>query len=96
MLIRIFDIVVILLLIFINIKFWNKKWGSLVQILGTLLYVFVLPIISMKIEAEIISRKYEIVDGFNFLYAFFRFPLYWILYFLQLIIYHKKDKRNSP
>ena len=48
-----FDIIVILILVFINIKFWDKEWGCLVQILGTLLYVFVFPLISMGVEAEI-------------------------------------------
>ena len=90
-LIGIFDIVVILLLIFINIKFWDKYWGCWVQIFVFLLYVFVFPIISMAVEIEIVSRKHDMIDGFNLLYTYFKFPVYWILYIIQRMIYHFKQ-----
>ena len=90
----VFDIIVILLLVFINIRFWNKKWGCLIQILGTLLYVFVFPFISMGVEIQIVSKinGYKPIDSIELLYTWLRFPLYWILFILQLIVFGFKQR----
>jgi hypothetical protein len=84
MLIGYFDYVVIGVLIFVNIKYWKtnieKKVGC---ILGGLMFGFLLPFISMIIELQIVG---EWMDSFEVAYTFLRFPTYWIIGFIQIII----------
>ena len=84
MLIGYFDYVVIGILIFVNIKYWKtnieKKVGC---ILGGLMFGFLLPFISMIIELQIVD---EWMDSFTVAYTFLRFPTYWIIGIIQVII----------
>jgi hypothetical protein len=83
--IGIFDIIVILVLIIFNIRFWKKEWGCLIQISGILSYILILPFLSMAVEIERVSCEVGIRDNFEILYTWFRFPLYWILFIIQVI-----------
>jgi len=96
MIIGYFDYGVLVLLVIANIYFWrknlNRKIGYL--IIG-LLFGIVLPIISMIIEITRISREYEIIEGFNLVYAIFRFPMYWIIGIFQTIVMHVNNKKRD-
>ncbi|WP_153244860.1 hypothetical protein [Labilibaculum antarcticum] len=52
--------------------------------------------ISMKIEIVRVSNEFEIVDGFNLLYTYFRFPMYWIVGICQSILINVHDKPKKP
>ena len=84
MLIGYFDYLIIAILIFLNIKYWKtnfeKKVGCL---LVFLLFGFVLPFISMIIELQIVG---EWMDSFEVVYTFLRFPTYWVIGIIQMII----------
>lgn len=84
MIIGYFDFIIIGILIFINIKYWkasiDKKVGC---ILGGLLFGFLLPFISMIIELQIVGKW---IDSFEVAYTFLRFPTYWIIGIIQIII----------
>jgi len=92
MLIGYFDYLIIGILIFLNIKFWEKnfnfKEGCLISI-G--LFGFILPIISIIIELQRVKLNGGWMDGFEVIYTFLRFPTYWIIGFLQLIILKIKN-----
>jgi len=79
-----FDYLIIAILIFLNIKFWKtnfeKKVGCL---LVFFLFGFVLPFISMIIELQIVG---EWMDSFEVVYTFLRFPTYWVIGIIQMII----------
>lgn len=81
-----FDWLVIIILIFLNIKFWNSdKYISSCWIFPV--FILILPIISIIIEFEINGPdEGETFDSFNMLYVYFKFPLYWALFFIQCII----------
>ena len=81
-----FDWLIIFTLIFLNIKFWNSdKYISSCWFFPV--FGFILPIISITIEFEINGpQKGESFDSFTMLYVYFRFPLYWILCFVQYFI----------
>ena len=98
MLIGYFDYVVIGILIFVNIKYWKtnieKKVGC---ILGGLMFGFLLPFISMIIELQIVG---EWMDSFEVVYTILRFPTYWIIGIIQIIIIGiklsiKREKENE-
>jgi hypothetical protein len=98
-----FDYAVLALVIGINAKY-SKRYGS--GSLGCwsllamgLLYCLVLPVLSMGIELERARRPPGVsVDGFEFLYTWLRFPMYWVLFVLQvsfLAIYSSRQKRAA-
>ncbi|WP_452597178.1 hypothetical protein [Pontimicrobium sp. MEBiC01747] len=98
MLIGYFDYLIIGILIFLNIKYWNtnflKKAGCIPVVL---MFGFALPFVSMIIELQIVG---EWMDSFEVVYTFLRFPTYWIIGIIQMIIIRirlsiKSDKENK-
>ncbi len=96
-----FDYLIIGLLIFLNIKYWRTKikWLRFI-FLGGLLFGFLLPFISMIVELEFVeSTKGGWTDNFEVWYTFMRFPTYWIIGFIQLLLlaiyYNILDKSSS-
>ncbi len=84
MLIGYFDYVIFGLLIILNIKYWKssieKKVGCFT---GGLVFGFFLPFISMLVELQIVG---EWMDSFEVVYTYLRFPTYWIIGIIQIII----------
>lgn len=86
------DLLILSILIIVNIviylKFRNKEFGCIVILGIALLYIIILPLISQIIE---VWRVVDIDingadDSFTLLYTYLRFPIYWILGFIQLLI----------
>ncbi len=91
-----FDYGVLFLLVIANIYLWKKKLkGKIGCLISGLLFGIILPIISMKIEIVRISKEYEIIDSFNLLYTYFRFPIYWIIGVFQTIIMNVNNKKPA-
>ncbi len=57
-----------------------------------ILFGFVLPFISMIIELQIVG---EWMDSFEVVYTFLRFPTYWVIGIIQMIIIGIRLSRNS-
>ena len=87
MIIGYFDYIVIGVLIFLNIKFWkketNRKTGC---IAGGLLFTFILPLISLIVEVQRVKMTIGIIDSFEVLYTYLRFPTYWAIGLIQAIV----------
>ena len=93
MLIGYFDYLIIAVLIFLNVKFWKTNFEKKVGCLLVLfLFGFVLPFISMIIELQIVG---EWMDDFEVVYTFLRFPTYWVIGIIQMIIIGIRLSRNS-
>ncbi|WP_299679221.1 hypothetical protein [uncultured Dokdonia sp.] len=93
MLLGYFDYLVIAILIFLNYTFWNEKLeGKTGCILGSLLFGCILPMISQIIEIKYVEMTIGIQDDFEALYTFLRFPTYWILGIIQVILISIKNK----
>lgn len=96
MIIGYFDYVVLFLLVIANVYFWKKSLkGKLGCFLSGLFFGIVLPVVSMKIEIYRISKEHEIMDGFNLLYTYFRFPMYWLIGIFQAIIMNVNIKSQQ-
>lgn len=83
-----FDVLVVLLLFYLNKKYWNTKTNTLLSIIiGLILFVIVIPIISFIIEFELESDTIdnETFDAFTELHTLFKFPFYWMLFFIQFV-----------
>ena len=97
MLIGYFDYIVLGILLTLNAIYWRKRLnGKLGCLIVGLVFGIVLPIISMKIEIARISKEFEIIDGFNLLYTYFRFPMYWIIGISQSIIMNVHNNAKKP
>lgn len=70
----------------------NVKWWWF--IIWFLLFFFILPIVSAMFEINKVTREHEIVDGFNLLYVYFRFPIYWMLGIFEITILAFLERRQ--
>jgi hypothetical protein len=91
-----FDYAIIAILIILNIIFWKKKIKYNVGcIIGFLLFGIMLPIASQYIEVQRVKNSIGIMDNFEVLYTFFRFPLYWLIGILQSLILSFKNYKSE-
>ncbi len=101
MIINNFDCIVIVVLIVLNIILWKKKIPRrLGCILSGWLISFALPVISMFIEVGEETKDEVIVDSFNLLYFYYKFPVYWVIgmiqsWVLNYISNHPIQKRSD-
>lgn len=82
-----FDLTLIVVLIFLNFRFW-KNFSIFNNCLPVAIFFasfgLILPIISMIVEVQFYSNPSD--DVSNILYTYFRFPMYWVIGLIQLII----------
>lgn len=87
-----FDLVVLFVLIMFNL--FKRNFSNTTSCLPATLFFFLfgllLPIISMFVEIQLNSSPGN--DAFNLLYTYFRFPLYWMIGFIQFIIIYFRTK----
>ena len=91
-----FDYAVIAILIILNIAFWKKKIKHNIGcIVGLVLFGLVLPCISQYIEIQRVKNSIGIMDSFEVLYTYFRFPLYWLIGTFQSLLLSFKDYKSE-
>jgi hypothetical protein len=99
-----FDIAVLVVLLLLNRWAWPwrvraRRWLFLVLALP--LFGLVLPILSMAIESHRYMQEDAgvVVDAFETAYTLFRFPEYWALGIIQLLVvflpWHRKAKADE-
>jgi hypothetical protein len=97
------DYVVIALLVVANMglvkQLRARPLGCLPILALLLLYGLLLPFFSQSAELERTRRPPGVmVDSFELLYTYFRFPLYWALFVLQagfLVLLNSRNKQTS-
>ncbi len=89
-----FDLILVFILIITNYIFWNKFQvfnSCLPTALLFVLFGLVFPLVSMFIEIKLNSSPGD--DAFNLLYTYFRFPVYWAIGLIQILIIHFRIKK---
>ena len=82
-----FDYIIFIALIILNIIFWKKDFSScLVYGVIILLFGAIFPVISSFIDVRIYTSDKQIVDNFELLHNYLKFPLYWGVGLVQLLI----------
>ncbi|MCD7974109.1 MAG: hypothetical protein LUG18_15840 [Candidatus Azobacteroides sp.] len=88
-----FDLIIIVIIILLNILYRKYKpeyleaWcGCLGQIVIFLFYLLVLPFLSITVEIDIVCKEGNCMDSFTLLYTLLRFPLYWGLGIIQIVV----------
>lgn len=91
-----FDLVLIVVLIFLNYRFW-KNYSVFNNCFPTVIFFlsfgFILPVISIIVEIKVNSSPGD--DSFNLLYTYFRFPVYWVIGLVQLLIINYRINRSK-
>jgi hypothetical protein len=82
-----FDYFVVGVLLFLNIKFWRKSFDRTDGcLLGAFLFGFLVPLFSMMLELERVKLHGGWTDSFEVLYTYLRFPMYWLIGFIQAVL----------
>jgi hypothetical protein len=92
-----FDITIFFLLVLVNFFLYKKNmYTKFVITILVVLIVFCSPYFSAKIEVHKIEEYYgaNALDGFNYLYIWLRWPMYFIVFIFQIItiILNKRNK----
>ena len=91
MLLSVFDYLILVLCLIFNILVLRFDFlGSVKPIWVVIgwffLFAGVLPLLSIGFEKDLIQQEYEVVDGFNLVYLLFKFPLYWGIGWVELLL----------
>ncbi|MEM6765850.1 MAG: hypothetical protein AAF824_07290 [Bacteroidota bacterium] len=89
-----FDLVIILILVVLNLVFLKTKNSKAFGWIITFLFLIGLPYLSQRLEVNRVYRTEETVDSFNLFYTYFKYPFYWVVGILQLIIFWIKAKNE--
>lgn len=85
-----FDFFVLFLILIFNLFYYYNiriiKLHTSIYILFFIIIILIIPYVSGVIEARNAVKLNGIVDGFNLVYCFFRFPIWWLIGFGELII----------
>lgn len=90
-----FDLVVILVLIVLNLVFFKTKNSKAFGWILAALFLIPLPYLSQRLEVARVYRTEEVVDSFNLWYTYFKYPIYWVIGILQLIIFWVKPRNKD-
>lgn len=87
-----FDIFLLVLIILFNVIIWKYNivkvinWKVILLRFAILFIMF--PMLSEKVEVANVYRKFEIVDGFNLLYIWFRWPTWWLIGLVEVLVFN--------
>ena len=56
---------------------------------------FVFPLISENLELYIVHSKFDNIDGFNLFYVWFKWPMWWLIGTIEIIVLKLITNRNK-
>jgi len=84
-----FDLSILILVIVFNLSLILKKRKITISNLNIILFVisflFILPYLSTEFESHLVHSRNEVVDGFNLLYLWLKWPIYWLVGAIELV-----------
>jgi hypothetical protein len=89
MLLGVFDLCILIIILIFN--FWLRKYRIIKKcnwifyLVAFLFFGFIFPVLSVHFEIQKVTEANEEMDSFNFLYTFFRFPVWWFFGILEII-----------
>lgn len=79
-----------LFLVLRNYRFKSKRvlirLKILLSFLLLVLYVFIIPVISMKIEDYNVHKAYQVIDSFNLFYIVLKSPIWWLIGIINILL----------
>lgn len=86
------DIAILLLvhiLVFSILKYHLLKYNRIFKSVIVLSFAIIIPVISGEIEASNVHRKFDFVEGFNLVYIFLKYPVWWVIGILNIMLFSK-------
>jgi len=84
-----FDYIILALIFIFNAGVWKykiiKKRSRVLYLIAFLFFGFIIPFFSMDYEIQKAIKGQPFVDNFTLLYTFLRFPIWWLIGFLEII-----------
>lgn len=94
-----FDLSILLLIISLDISILSKKrkvkLSNLTIMLFAIFFLFILPYLSTELESHLVHSRNEVVDGFNLLYLWLKWPIYWLVRAIELIFLFSFKRRTE-
>ncbi|PKL79734.1 MAG: hypothetical protein CVV25_07005 [Ignavibacteriae bacterium HGW-Ignavibacteriae-4] len=94
-----FDLSILLLIISLDISILSKKrkvkLSNLTIMLFAIFFLFILPYLSTELESHLVHSRNEVVDGFNLLYLWLKWPIYWLVGAIELIFLISFKRRTE-
>ncbi len=96
MIVSYFDYTVIGILLFVNIRYWDKLLFKDYGCLLSVVFMVLLPLFSIMFEFKLKEEVNKVCfDAFTMAYTFLKFPLYWGLFLFQSLIIALKPPINK-
>jgi len=92
-----YDYIVLTVLLLLNLIFWKVRIkGRIGCLIPVILFGIILPGISMSIEVNhfMDGKDANNVEDFELLYIYSRFPLYWSVGALQILLLFSRKTQN--
>ena len=90
MLFNYFDWFIVILILIFNFGVWKykflKKLTSSIYFLFFFLFFFLIPILTIGVEIKIVVSKSPLVEAFNLIYTYLRFPTWWFIGIIELFV----------
>jgi hypothetical protein len=94
-----FDLSILLLIISLDISILSKKrkvkLSNLTIMLFAIFFLFILPYLSTELKSHLVHSRNEVVDGFNLLYLWLKWPIYWLVGAIELIFLFSFKRRTE-
>lgn len=95
-----FDYAVLAVLVLANAWYAQRPGSALptgwAKLAAVLLFGVVLPLLSMRAEMDRTLRPTGVpTDAFELLYTLFRFPMYWLLFAVQVGVFEAYSRRKK-
>ncbi len=85
----IFDYIIVAIILIFNFSAWKykiiKKCNWIFYLIAFLFFGIIFPVISIHYEIQEAAKDQTFIDNFTLLYTFFRFPVWWLIGFLEIL-----------
>ncbi|SHF83114.1 hypothetical protein SAMN05443633_10772 [Chryseobacterium arachidis] len=93
MLFATFDYIMLIVIFIFNFGVWKykiiKKRNRILYLIVFLLFGLIVPYFSVDFEIKKAVKDQPFVDGFTLLYVYFRFPIWWFIGIIEVLILTK-------
>ena len=94
-----FDLSILLLIISLDLSIISKKLkitlSKLTISLFIISFLLILPYLSTELESHLVHSRNEVIDGFNLLYLWLKWPIYWLVGAIELIFLFSSKRRTE-
>lgn len=88
-----FDYTILAIIFIFNFGIWKyniiKKRNRILFLMALLFFGFIIPFFSMGFEIQNMIKDQPFIDNFTLLYTYLRFPVWWFIGVIEILILRK-------